>query len=219
MSQLPIRLGIFMALLAVGMGIVFAAAHFRPARPPPGLPPQANLAAHIEPPPADSPLPEPAWTSPAPPGVRIGEIPDDLIARRLTLPVVGVSPNALTPQFYDARGERGHEALDIIAPMGTPVIAVEDGTIAKLFLSNAGGITIYQFDPGQTYAYYYAHLQGYAAGLAEGQSVKRGQVIAYVGMTGNAPTPHLHFAISRLGPDRKWYGGEPLDPYPAFRGR
>ena len=147
----------------------------------------------------------------------VGTVPDDLIERHLTIPVPGVGADDLAPQFYDARGERGHEALDIIAMMGEPVVAVEDGTIAKLFLSKPGGTTIYQFDPTETYAYYYAHLDRYADGLAEGAMVKRGQVIGYVGSTGNAATPHLHFAIFRLGPEKQWWKGEALDPYPALK--
>lgn len=160
-----------------------------------------------------------AVSDPSPPAnssVRIGTAPDDLIEKHLMMPVLGIKPEDLTPQFYDARGERGHEALDIIAMRGEPVVAVEDGTIAKLFLSKPGGITIYQFDPTETYAYYYAHLDRYADGLAEGDMVKRGQVIGYVGMTGNAATPHLHFAIFRHGPEKQWWKGEALDPYPAL---
>jgi len=147
----------------------------------------------------------------------VGTVPDDLLAKRLTIPVPGVKAEDLAPQFYDARGERGHEALDIIATSGEPVVAVEDGRIAKLFLSKPGGNTIYQFDPTETYAYYYAHLDRYADGLAEGAMVKRGQVIGYVGSTGNAATPHLHFAIFRLGPEKQWWKGEALDPYPALK--
>lgn len=185
------------------------------------LAPGAPIPASVSPPRAPAPA---APTGPAPtlaegpPSVRIGEIPEDLRARRLTMPASGVSPADLSPQFYDARGERGHEALDIMAPKDTPVVAVEDGVIAKLFLSQAGGVTIYQFDPSGQYAYYYAHLDHYAPDLAEGQAVKRGQVIAFVGMTGNAPVPHLHFAIFRLGPEKHWWQGEPLDPYPALTG-
>jgi len=147
----------------------------------------------------------------------IGTVPDDLIAKHLTIPVPGVKTEDLSPQFYDARGERGHEALDIIAMRGEPVVAVEDGRIAKLFLSKPGGITVYQFDPTETYAYYYAHFDRYADGLAEGDHVTRGQVIGYVGSTGNAATPHLHFAIFRLGPEKQWWKGEALDPYPALK--
>jgi murein DD-endopeptidase MepM/ murein hydrolase activator NlpD len=149
----------------------------------------------------------------------VGDVPDELVAKRLTIPVLGASFDAVTPQFFDARGQRGHEAVDIIAPRGQPVIAVEDGTIAKLFVSERGGLTIYQFDPTEKYAYYYAHLDGYAEGLSEGQKVLRGQTIGYVGSTGNAPSPHLHFAVFVLGPDKQWWRGEPLDPYPALAQR
>lgn len=145
-------------------------------------------------------------------------IPDDLIAKRLTIPVPTVKAEDLTPQFFDERGERGHEAIDIAAPRGEPVVAVEDGRIAKLVTSKAGGLTIYQFDPSETYAYYYAHLDRYADGLTEGAQVKRGDVIGYVGSTGNADpsAPHLHFAIFRLGSEKQWWKGEPLDSYSAL---
>ena len=105
------------------------------------------------------------------------------------------------------------------ARRNTPVLAVEDGKIARLFLSDAGGITIYQYDPSMTYVYYYAHLERYATGLTEGQAVKRGDVIGYVGTTGNAPpgTPHLHFAIARVDKVNQWWGGTPIDPYPIWR--
>lgn len=141
---------------------------------------------------------------------------DDLTAKQLLIPVPGTDAKDLHSQFYDPRGGQGHEAIDIIAPRGAPVVATDDGTIVKLFLSKPGGITIYQFDPTETYAYYYAHLDRYADGLAEGDIVRRGQVIGYVGSTGNAATPHLHFAIFRLGPEKQWWKGEALDPYPAL---
>ena len=183
-----------------------------PAKPVLRLRP-LGIAPHVLPP---APAPGPA-KGPAP-TARIGEIPPDLVAKKLTIPVPGVAASALVPDFYDARGERGHEALDIMAPRDTPVIAVEDGAIAKLFTSKLGGLTIYEFDPSQTYAYYYAHLDHYAEGLVEGAKITRGQVIGYVGSTGDASpdAPHLHFAISRLGPEKQWWKGEALDPYPAF---
>jgi murein DD-endopeptidase MepM/ murein hydrolase activator NlpD len=141
---------------------------------------------------------------------------ETLIARRLTMPVQGVRPDQLVDSFHDARDHtREHEAIDILAPRGTPVVAVEDGTIAKLFFSKAGGNTIYEFDPSQQFCYYYAHLDAYAAGLKDGDRVSRGQTIGYVGTTGNAPknTPHLHFAINRLTAERHWWQGTPLDPF------
>lgn len=145
--------------------------------------------------------------------------PADLAARDLDMPVEGVQRNALVPSFHDARTGHVHEALDILAPRNTPVVAVEDGRIAKLFLSKAGGNTIYQFDPSGAYCYYYAHLERYADGLHEGDEVHRGQVIGYVGTSGNAPknTPHLHFAIFRLTPEHHWWQGTAIDPYPLLR--
>ncbi len=144
-----------------------------------------------------------------------------LAARQLTLPVQGVAREALTDTFSNARSAgRRHDAIDILAPAGTPVLAVDDGRIAKLFLSKPGGITLYQFDPSGRYSYYYAHLERYADGLREGQMVRRGQVIGYVGDTGNARggAPHLHFAIARLPPERSWWKGEAINPYPVLRG-
>ena len=126
----------------------------------------------------------------------------------------------LRDTFDEQRGsERRHEAIDMLAPRHTPVVAVEDGTIARLFLSDAGGITVYQFDPTSTFCYYYAHLQAYADGLKEGDRVKRGDVIGYVGTTGNAPkdTPHLHFAIFQLTDKKQWWQGTPIDPYKVLR--
>jgi peptidoglycan LD-endopeptidase LytH len=140
---------------------------------------------------------------------------EHLRQRHLTVPVAGVTRDALISTFHEARGARRHEALDILAPRGTPVLAVEDGTIAKLFTSDAGGLTIYQLDPVRLVSYYYAHLDRYADGVAEGAGVRRGDVLGYVGTTGNAQpdTPHLHFAIFRLGPEARWWEGEPVDPY------
>ena len=150
----------------------------------------------------------------------VGVLPSaDLAERNLLMPVQGAAPTALSDNFYDARGGRAHEALDIMAPRGTPVLAVDDGTIAKLFDSEYGGLTIYHFDPTETYTYYYAHLDRYAPGLVEGDSVRRGQVLGYVGTTGNASpdSPHLHFAVFRLGPEKRWWKGTPINPFPLFR--
>ena len=142
-----------------------------------------------------------------------------LTRRNLLIPVEGVTASRLTDTFNDSRAlGRRHDAIDIMAPHGTEVRAVEDGTIAKLFTSKAGGLTIYQFDPTQTFSYYYAHLDRYASGLAEHQSVRRGQLLGYVGSTGNASedAPHLHFAIARLGTDHAWWKGDPINPYPLL---
>ena len=138
----------------------------------------------------------------------------------LLLPVQGVTPGELLDTYSDARGEgRSHDAIDIMAPTGRPVRAVADGRIAKLFASVPGGLTIYQFEPTGEYAYYYAHLDRYAPGLSEGQVVSRGELIGFVGSTGNASpdAPHLHFAILHLGPERRWWDGLPLNPYPLLK--
>jgi murein DD-endopeptidase MepM/ murein hydrolase activator NlpD len=175
----------------------------------------------VDEPDVDKPVietPPPAATTGSP--STIGPpLASELKNRNLEIPVEGVRSDQLTRQFDDARGGRRHEAIDILAPHGTPVKAVEDGEIARLFQSKAGGITIYQFDPTDTYCYYYAHLDRYAAGLREGDRVRRGQVIGYVGVTGNAPknTPHLHFAVFRLNEQKRWWEGTPIDPYDVLR--
>ena len=138
----------------------------------------------------------------------------------ILIPVAGVTPDDLQDTFSQARGGgRIHRAMDILAPLGTPVVASVDGTIRKLFFSKSGGITIYQFDRAEERVYYYAHLDRYADGLAEGQFVRQGTVIGYVGITGNAPpgTPHLHFSIEVLPPTKEWWKGEPVNPYPLLQ--
>jgi murein DD-endopeptidase MepM/ murein hydrolase activator NlpD len=140
--------------------------------------------------------------------------------RNLLVPVPGVERKTLRGSFSEKRGSsRMHEAIDILAPRHTPVRAVEDGRVARLFFSRDGGITVYQFDPSEQYVYYYAHLERYAANLREGDTVKRGQVIGYVGTSGNAPpgTPHLHFAIFKMTDAKRWWEGAPLDPYQVLK--
>jgi murein DD-endopeptidase MepM/ murein hydrolase activator NlpD len=159
---------------------------------------------------------------PAPAASRGAAPAGPLASRNLAMPVQGYDGHKLRDNFDETRGGvRRHEALDIMAPRGTPVLAVDDGSIAKLFRSAAGGITIYQFDAGRQYAYYYAHLDRYAEGLKEGQAVKRGDVIGYVGSTGNAPesAPHLHFTIFELGPEKRWWRGRAVNPYPYLASR
>ena len=151
-----------------------------------------------------------AATLPLPPGMPA-----------LLVPVRGVQASQLSDTFTQARGTgRRHDAIDIMAPRGTPVLAVADGSVEKLFLSKPGGRTIYQFDPDRKVAYYYAHLDSYAPLLAEGQQVRRGQVLGYVGSTGNASpeAPHLHFAIFVLGPEKHWWQGTAINPYPLLGG-
>lgn len=142
-----------------------------------------------------------------------------LAQRPLVIPVAGVRPEALMDTYDQGRVGHRHEAIDIGAPRGTPVHAVDDGKAVKLFRSVPGGLTVYQFDPSGRLAYYYAHLDRYAPGLKEGMPLRRGDVIGYVGSTGNASpdAPHLHFAVFRLGPLAQWWKGDPVNPYPALR--
>jgi len=145
----------------------------------------------------------------------------ELLKRKHLEMPVDVPRDRLHDSFDERRGGglRGHEAIDIMAPRGTPVRAVEDGRVAKLFRSIAGGLTIYLFDPSETFSYYYAHLDRYASGLQNGQQVRRGEVIGYVGSTGNASedAPHLHFAVFQLNAARQWWKGDPINPYDVFR--
>lgn len=178
---------------------------------------------------APSPVPGPAPGGPAAPSPRTGAAAGaaavDLALHGVPLPVPvqGIGRNQLSDTFNDSRGggSRVHEALDIMAPRNSPILAIDDGRVVKLFISNQGGLTIYQFDPTETYCYYYAHLERYAGGLQEGQAVRRGQLLGYVGTSGNANPdgPHLHFAIFRLNADKKWWQGTPVNPYPLIRGQ
>jgi len=167
-------------------------------------PPAAASRPH-----ADAPVPTtvpPSSASDAPTG--------------LLLPVQGIQASQLRDTFTDARSEgRVHDAIDIMADAGTPVLAVADGTVEKLFDSERGGLTIYQFEPSGRWCYYYAHLQRYADGLAEKQVIKRGEVIGYVGSTGNASAdaPHLHFEVHVLGPEKQWWKGESINPFPLLQ--
>lgn len=143
----------------------------------------------------------------------------ELRARQLDFPVEGYPAEKLTDTFDEARAGHIHQAADIMAPRNTPVRAVEAGIIARLLKNPSGGITIYQLDPSRRYIYYYAHLERYADGLREGMQVDRGQVIGYVGTSGNAPrsAPHLHFAIFRVLDPKQWWGGAPVNPYLVLR--
>ena len=147
----------------------------------------------------------------------VGDL-DRLRDRHLLLPVQGYDVRALRDDFAEKRGAGVHEAIDLAAPRGTPVLAVDDGVVQKLFTSAAGGLTVYEFDRDGAYCYYYAHLDRYADGLHEGQAVKRGDRLGDVGTSGNAPkdTPHLHFTIFKLGPSRHWWEGTPIDAYPLW---
>lgn len=131
--------------------------------------------------------------------------------------MANVTASQLRDTFNQARSEgREHDAIDIMAPQGTSVLATTDGVVIKLFQSDRGGLTLYELDPSGRYVYYYAHLMRYADGVEEGRQLRRGEVIAYVGDTGNAGAGsyHLHFAISKVASRRQWSGGDPINPYP-----
>lgn len=167
-----------------------------------------------------APATEPAA---APPTVQSPEAaPSFVQSETLLVPVEGVHPEQLTDTFADARGEgtRAHDALDIPAALGTPVLAASAGVVEKLFVSDDGGNTIYVRLPDRRTIHYYAHLQSYASDLHEGSRVERGQRLGTVGSSGNADpaAPHLHFAIWRVDPEDKWWtSGTPLNPYPLLR--
>jgi murein DD-endopeptidase MepM/ murein hydrolase activator NlpD len=139
----------------------------------------------------------------------------------IAIPVVGVESSDLRDNFGDARVGHTHGAIDIMAPRGALVVAAVDGKVRKLFTSKAGGITLYEADSTDVMMYYYAHLDRYADGVREGQLLRKGDVIGYVGSTGNAPAhrPHLHFAIQRLPETKEWWRGEAVNPYPILMER
>jgi peptidoglycan LD-endopeptidase LytH len=141
-----------------------------------------------------------------------------LRARRLLLPLADLDASSLQDSFRDSRSGHVHEAIDILAPQGTPVRAVDDGVIRRLMNSDRGGLTIYQVDPTGTFAYVYAHLSRYAAFITEGKTVRRGEVLGSVGHTGNASAsaPHLHLAILKLRDPERWWDGTALNPYQVF---
>ena len=163
-------------------------------------------------------LPEPPAESP-PPAAPIALSDEDYLRdEALMVPVEGVSPEKVPDTYWQSRdgGARAHQALDILAKRGTPVLAADAGTVLRLTKNSLGGITIYATDPEKRFVFYYAHLDRYASGLFEGKPVSQGEVIGYVGTTGNAPknTPHLHFQVMRYVDARQWWNGPPFDPRP-----
>jgi murein DD-endopeptidase MepM/ murein hydrolase activator NlpD len=147
----------------------------------------------------------------------IGTTTDSL---SLSIPVEGIAASELRDTFGDPRTGHAHEALDIMAPRGTPVLSAADGRLTKLFLSKQGGIMVYASDASDRYVLMYGHLDRYADGLTEGMTLRRGQLIGYVGSTGDAAVagPHLHFAIARGKPSVAWWKGEAVNPYPLLAG-
>jgi peptidoglycan LD-endopeptidase LytH len=177
-----------------------------------------------------APLPSPA-NRPAPRVVLAGaptlgrssvsgaEAVSYILARGMAVPVAGIAVEQLQDTFDEGRdGGRVHRALDILAPRGTPVLAADSGRILRISTNALGGNTIYATDPMGRVVYYYAHLDAYQSGLAQGAPVARGDTLGFVGTTGNAPkdTPHLHFQVMRMPPDGKYWDGEPINPYPLF---
>lgn len=151
----------------------------------------------------------------------MAELPPSAV-NGLLIPVAGVKAGDLTDTFTQARGRgRVHDAIDIMAPRGTPVVAANDGHVVKLFTSVPGGLTVYEFDPENRVIYYYAHLDRYAPGLREGQTLHRGDPIGFVGSTGNASAdaPHLHFEVEVLGPEKQWWHATSINPYGRFAGQ
>lgn len=165
-----------------------------------------------------------AKAAPPPPSAPPAERAQLVVAPSgLAIPVVGVKADQLVDTYTAARANgRVHDATDIMAPRGTPVVAATAGTVEKLFFSHGGGgITAYVRSPDGHWQYYYAHLDSYAPGLHEGQAVKQGDPIGRVGSTGDASpnAPHLHFAINRMEAGQNWWQGTPINPYPLLTGK
>ena len=169
---------------------------------------------------AAAPVPE--TPSPNPPAPLPTPTSSDfaLLSSELAMPLAGIDPAKLQSNFNSLRsGGRRHEALDIMAPRRTPVMSAAAGRVLKLFTSRAGGLMVYAADSAERFILMYAHLDGYAPGLHDGQPLTRGQLIGYVGFTGNASpkAPHLHFAIARTDDVRRWSKGTPVDPLPLLQ--
>jgi murein DD-endopeptidase MepM/ murein hydrolase activator NlpD len=164
-----------------------------------------------------APMPHPAQPPDAAPAVHPAAPP--AVSPALGMPLAGVDPHTLQSNFSQMRNGHAHEALDIMAPRGTEVLAVAQGNVVKLFTSKPGGLTVYQFDDSRSWCYYYAHLDHYAADLKEGMLLRKGDVLGYVGSTGDASpdAPHLHFAVFELGPEKHWWQGTAVDPLPLLK--
>ena len=221
----PVKLRILLCVLFLTIvGLVAVAINFRttPFVPAIDVPPNAPTAPVAIGTPWPAPQVDPA--APLPQELPAAPVPAPTVSNfvstvKLIIPVAGIKPEQLLDTFYDARSEgRLHDAIDIAAPAGTAVLAAADGRIVKLGQSERGGTTIYQLGPNQE-VFYYAHLWGYAPGLAEGNNVRQGDVIAYVGDTGNAGTGnyHLHFSIAVVSDPKRYWEGTNINPYPLLR--
>ena len=210
MGAWKLRILLCVSFLVI-VSIVSILSGFRTTPPLPAvdLPPSAPIAIGTPLPPTESP------TSTPEPANFVGRV-------TLIVPVAGVRPDQLQDTYSDARSEgRTHDAIDIMAPAETPVIAAADGKIIKLFQSERGGTTIYQLSADQQFVYYYAHLSHYADGLTAGRDVRQGEVIAYVGDTGNAGAGnyHLHFSIAIVSDPKRYWEGTNINPYPLLQNR
>ena len=180
---------------------------------------QAYSVAAREPAPRSVGASSSTTTAPALTSVSSVEAVDYLVARGIFIPVAGATLGQLYDTFDEGRdGGRVHRALDIMATRGTPVLSADSGRILRISASSLGGNTIYATDPLGRVVYYYAHLDGYQPGLAQGTLVARGDTLGFVGTTGNAPkgAPHLHFQVMRMPPDGRYWDGDPINPYPLI---
>jgi len=179
------------------------------ASPPPAPPPATP----------DTPVAPAAIAPPPTVGPQVGDAPAE-VPGRLLVPVQGVRPNQLVDTYTAARSQgRSHDAIDIVARRGTPVLATAPGVVLKLFQSVRGGTALYELAPDRRTIYYYAHLDRYAPGVAEGRALRQGDLIGYVGNTGNAGPGnyHLHFEVSTTADPKRYWAGTPQNPYPLLR--
>ena len=218
--KLRILLGVLFVLIVslVSVAINFRTRSALPVIEVQPIPPAepVTIGTPLPPPPTDPVAPAPEELPPPVPAPTVSSF---IGTFNLIIPVAGVKSEQLIDTFADARSEgRLHDAIDIMAPAGTPVLAAANGRIVKLFQSERGGITIYQLGPNQEVIFYYAHLAGYAPGLAEGKEVRQGEVIAYVGDTGNAGPGnyHLHFSIAVVSDPKRYWEGTNINPYPLL---
>ena len=220
--RMRIVLGSLALLVAVGVLVVLLARITRNgqrevltlSKP---SPPTNNSESIISTPTQPTPEASPALPVPASPAL---PTPEGASPSNLIVPVAGVRPDQLRDTFSESRSEgRVHDAIDIAAPLGTPVVAAADGTVVKLFHSERGGTTIYQLSTDNKLVYYYAHLDRYAEGLTEGHLARQGETIAYVGDSGNAGAGnyHLHFSITLVSDPKRYWEGVNINPYPLLR--